>query len=145
MPRPSKTLQKIRDKSLVKSLVKHGGNTTLVAKERGVSQQAICQAVKRPGVQKTITEWLDKVGASDLKVAKAIDAGLEAKKKDKADHTVRHRYVETALKLRGHLKQEDSGPKITWIQILNEIQNIETASFADTINSLESHIKNQLP
>ncbi len=48
---------------------------------------------------------------SDDKLAKVLDEGLEAGKKTEEgiepDYAVRHKYLETGLKLKGHYKNED--------------------------------------
>ena len=52
---------------------------------------------------------LEMAGVSDDKLSKVMNDGLEALRNGEPDYAVRHRYLETAIKVKGHVKPEDTG------------------------------------
>ena len=118
------TLKEIRAKRLAKVVIESGGNQSLAARKLGVSPQAIQKALRKPLVQKTMTEILNKEGVTNRFLSKLIKEGCLATKlvlvdttevdkngkTIKSEETVvdfqsRHKFVVTALQLKGHLKQ----------------------------------------
>lgn len=59
-------------------------------------------------------ELMAKYGITEEKLATRLNEGLDADKKDSADHNVRHKYLETALGLRG-LRPKNSN-EINFVQ-----------------------------
>lgn len=53
---------------------------------------------------KSFKEILEKAGITDNKLAKRLNEGLGATIKGDPDYNVRHKYVETSLRLKGHDK-----------------------------------------
>ncbi len=56
---------------------------------------------------KSFQQILEEAGVSDEKLSKVLDEGLDAKNKDGADYSVRHKYLETAIKVKGHIKDSE--------------------------------------
>lgn len=81
---------------------------------------------------KGFMELLEKAGVTDDKLAKVLDEGLNASKAVvmgressesfvdiQPDYPVRHKYLETALRLKGHGSKDDLAKNNTFIQINN--------------------------
>ena len=122
MPKLLPQTEKLRATRIVKSLNAHAGNASAVARELGVTPQAIAQARKRPSVQKALQDIIDsnlnKAGASLRKTYTRLAEGLEATKVINptgltpyydTDFKERRESVKLCLQLRGHLK-DDTGP-----------------------------------
>ena len=132
MPKREKKTAKVRAKQLVKTCLKHKMNQTDVAEELGVTKQAIQQRLQQPIVKKTFAEIMEKAGITDEKLAEKMDEGLESVKVigylhqykqdkdgntskakpeeavsnefiDTPDMPTRHKYLTTALTIKGHL------------------------------------------
>lgn len=73
---------------------------------------------------------LEKAGITDDKLAKVMDEGLSAMKvvtshtepdKEFPDHPTRHKFLETAVKLKGHTVQDQpQGNSYTFIKVSND-------------------------
>lgn len=127
MPRLTKTTAKLRAIKLVKALNKHNGNETKVAKELGVTPQAINDRKKQPAVQEAlqdvINSCLKKAGITKEKVYKQLNNQLSAKKKfaltdeQEDDWNSQDKARKDALTLMGHLKPAAEATKPTEIII----------------------------
>ena len=166
MPRLTPATQKIRAESIVKGLKSVNGNQTLLAKKQGRTPQAVSQQLKQPYVQKTMAELLDKSGVTDPFLSKKIKEGSEATKlvyvesgdaldkngnPTKVEETVddfqtRHKYIETALKLKGHLSQESNKDPIQILQVFQGMdpETLGAVSVVTRIERIEAVLKNQL-
>lgn len=82
-------------KESYKDLLLKSGYTEVTAKEPG-------RILVGKGFQETIARY----GITDEKLATRLGEGLDANKKDAADHNVRHKYLETALDLKGYRAKE---------------------------------------
>jgi predicted transcriptional regulator len=116
--------KKMRALSLYRGLQENGGSQTKLAKKLGITRQAVSQQIKEPYIKSVMSQLLDKAGVNDKFIATKIKEGCEAKKLvyvengdaehgEKAreyddDYATRHRYIETALKVKGHLVAEVS-------------------------------------
>ena len=62
----------------------------------------------------TFLALLEKHGVTDKKIAATIQSGLDAEKQGEPDHAVRHKYVETSLKLKGYTEKpkDDNVPTL---------------------------------
>lgn len=49
---------------------------------------------------------LEQAGVTDAKLSRVLNEGLNAKRNHKPDHAIRHKFLETGLKLKGHLKKD---------------------------------------
>ena len=117
------TLKEIRAKQLSKVVLEAGGNLAEAGRILGVTKQAIQKRMKSPLVRKTIAEILNKDGVTDRFLSRLIKAGCKATKlifignlsvdmrgktikteKVVEDHQIRHKFIVTALQLKGHLK-----------------------------------------
>lgn len=61
-----------------------------------------------------ISEILELIGLSDVNLAKTLIEGLQATYKGQPNYTIRHKYLDTALRVKGHLsantnENNDSG------------------------------------
>ena len=173
MPKLSLATQKIRAKTLTKDLQAVNGVQSHLAKKRGVTRSAISQQLKRPYVQKQIALLLDKNGVTDkfivqnikegMKADKVISAyvhvsksspdvdNLEANEKttdfvDVPDWANRHKFTETALKLKGHLSQESNKEPVQILQVFHGMdpETLGAVSVVSRIERIEAALKNQL-
>ena len=97
----------IKQRKLIKYHLE-GYTTKEAAIKAGYSEQSAythgSRALRRLYECGAVNEWLETLGLSDESLAMKIIEGLEAKKeKGVPDYAIRHRYLETALKLRGAL------------------------------------------
>lgn len=113
----------LRATKAISNLVENGGNKTKAMIDAGYSPETantpskVFDSVK---VKDAFGELLDKY-IPDEKLLKVLDDGLEATRSivvgsgensdviDSPDHAVRHKYLETGLKLKGKLKQDGGG------------------------------------
>lgn len=83
MPRLRAYTKNARTAQVVKDLVKHGMSQASMARAKGITQQAVSNAVRRPEVQIALAKLnekaLAKAGASLTKVYKRINEALNAK------------------------------------------------------------------
>ena len=132
MPKLRKSTAKRRAKKLTKTYIKNGCNQTKTAEELGITSQAVCQKLQQPIVKQTFIEIMEKAGISDDKLAEKLNDGLESTKIigylhqykqdkkgniskaspeetvsnefiDTPDMQTRHKYLTTALTIKGHL------------------------------------------
>lgn len=115
--RPHKRL--IRLKKYTKVYLQKNANVAAAAKELKMSPAGLNKAlvsVEGQAVLSKMAQELNKVGVTDEFLAKSIKKGMKAKKttyfqnfgvvtakRRDVDHNARHKYTETALKLKRHL------------------------------------------
>ena len=108
MPRYTPQVAKLKARRLIKLHNDNGFNQSRVAEIEGVTPSAINHRLSKLPVKKTMSELLDKAGVTDDRLSKKIDEGLEAIKIDSftkvPDHNARHKYITTALEVKGHVK-----------------------------------------
>ena len=130
MPKYKPETAELKAKTLVKTCIKNGLNQNRIAKELGVSQQAIQQRLKHPAVQKELQKVIDrnlrKAGITYSKVYKRLDEQLDATRTISAvvspdgkdmdangqtcdfvevpDWTARDKAIDKSLTLMGHIK-----------------------------------------
>lgn len=122
MPKTSPERLKSKAQTLVKSLQRNNFNLTNTAKEFGVTRQSIRdKIVKNPIVKSELQKLydrLDKVGATDDKVAKRINEGLDAVKvirsqtgeviDEDPDHAIRLKSVDFMCRLKRYIGDTES-------------------------------------
>lgn len=135
MPKLRPETAKARAQSLIKPLLRNRLNQAATARELGVSTATLSEQVKKPLVQKTLAEYLNKK-FNQKYIQKKFAEGLEAKKVvgylnnktagvDKVsdefvevdDYHCRHKYLVTLLQCGGHLKISDGGNNINAVNI----------------------------
>jgi hypothetical protein len=89
----------------------------------GISKKEILNS---PKIRSALVTALEARGVTDALLAEVIEDGLTAREdhKDinsKPERTVRHKYLETALKLRGDLARAESGDNDSWESRLTQI------------------------
>lgn len=108
-----------------KVAIKHvlNGDSVSKAMTKAGYRPSVAKNPKRLTESKTFLKTLEKLGITDEKLAKVLDEGLEATravvmgtKSDESfvdvapDFAVRHKYLETAIKLKGYVeKDKESG------------------------------------
>ena len=102
--RPPRT---IKERKFVKEYLKSGNATDAAAKVYDVTSRESAGVIGAQNLGKLrFTDVLSKAGVTDEKLAQVLDEGLRSTKRDKdelvPDRAVRHRYLETGLKMRGH-------------------------------------------
>lgn len=55
---------------------------------------------------KGFLQILEEAGVTDDRISRVIDEGLSADKAGEPDHNTRHKFLETAVKLKGHMSPE---------------------------------------
>lgn len=68
---------------------------------------------------KYFIDIMEKHGVTDDKIAKVLDEGLGAVKNGEADYSTRHKYMETALKVKKLTEGEEKGGGDITINIIN--------------------------
>jgi hypothetical protein len=79
----------------------------------------------RPRVRSALVEALEARGVGDARLAAVLDEGLSAQQRmvvykdgsaapECADHDVRHKFLSTALKIRGDLRDDAQGSEDSW-------------------------------
>jgi len=119
--RPAKTL---KEKKFIRSYVQTGNATESASKAYNVKNRDVARNIGSQNLSKlSFPDVLDKIGVTDAKLARVLNDGLGAVKRDKdemiADSSIRHKYMETGLKMRGH----DSGQAIT-VNIQSNVLNL---------------------
>jgi len=130
---------------LLKLAVKHSYNRHAMARELGVSHQAVSQRLQQPFVKETFDEIMDKIGLSDEFVGKGLMEGCvanrvisanivitksddptvedqEAHSKTKdftevPDHPTRHKFFNTVLEVRQHIKRSNNAPAVSIVNV----------------------------
>ena len=119
MPKYRPETAKAKATKLIKAYQKAGLSQTKLAKEEGVTKEAINQRLKKAPVQQTMAEILDKAGVTDTYLGDKIKEGCEASEtivhgKGKKKTTIQikdlktaHRYVTTALEVKKHIRADE--------------------------------------
>jgi hypothetical protein len=113
--RPSTTKHKqnrkptIKQQKAVANLLENGGNVSKAMKDAGYSA-AMAKNPQKLTESPTIIHLMDAMGVTDAMMVDTLRNGLKAVDKDELpDHTNRHKYLETAIKLKGYGKQVVEG------------------------------------
>jgi len=106
-----------RQKMVIKEIVENGGNLSKAMVRAGYSP-ATAENPKKVTSSIGFRELIEKMGISDEKLSQVLDDGLGATKAIvmgvkseesfvdvQPDYLVRHKYLETALKLKGYSKE----------------------------------------
>lgn len=111
-----------RQRRYVKGIV-DGKSKAQAARDAGYAESVALKAgdkiESKPAVQSAFRELLEKAGITDEKLAKRLNEGLDAKetkffqhqglvisKRTVVDHGARKNYLDTVLKLKGHLVEK---------------------------------------
>jgi len=125
-----------RQRLAVKTLLEEGGSVRRAMLKAGYTP-TMAKNPKKLTETKGFKELMEEVGITDLKLAEVLNSGLNATRVISAvggkeangattdfievpDYAVRHKYLETGLKLKGH-QQENNLPNV--IQIIKEQKN----------------------
>lgn len=149
-------------------VIESNGNLAEAGRKLGVSRQAVSKALDTPLVQSVMTQALEKAGISDSMLAKKIKEGLNAKKPvmvetddimengqvrkvevEIDDHPTRHKFVVTALQVKGHIKT--TGDVNTQVNVDNSktqvftglAADVEDKGFADAIRTINDRLSKQ--
>jgi len=106
-----------QDKEFARMALEDHDNKSRLAKRLGVTRKTVYERLKRPGVRKHIALLLEKCGMTDEYLCTKIREGLTADYPFREDGEVtrekdfeaRHKYLRTALELKGHVKGETEG------------------------------------
>lgn len=98
----------IKQKQAAELILENPGKSVSAAmREVGYSENT----AKNPSdltQSKSFREIMEKAGVTDEKISRVLDEGLQATSKEgDPDYSVRHKYLETAVKLKGHLRAQD--------------------------------------
>lgn len=147
-----------KDRIFVKELMKNGGNQTDAAlaayegigktiqkkdlhpaklrqKMRSSAAATAVRKLKDPNIQSEIARLMDEVGLTDKSLIQQLRVGVNSRTVNKPmDHHTKLRYVETALKLRGHFddKAQDSNQTVNFLQMFiegGEVKDINPDEF----------------
>ena len=120
MPKLSDATATVRAEKFVRDLKSVGGNQSELARRQGRTPQAVSNQARQPYMKSVMDQLLDKAGVTNKFIADKIKEGCEAKKlvyvengdsedgekvrEYDDDFSTRHKYIETALKVKGHLR-----------------------------------------
>lgn len=159
MPKLSTALKKIRASKLVKDLQSVGGNQSLLARKQGRTRQAVSHQLKKPYVQERLADLLEQAGVTDNVLVEKIKEGLDAEEtkffaekgvvndsRETIDFVTRHKYIETAAKLKGHLSKDSNKDPLQVLQVFQSIdpETLGAIDVATRIERIEAVLKNQL-
>lgn len=108
MPKPKEITKKLKAVDLSKPYIKSGFNQAKVARERGVTRQAIQEQVHRKPTIDSLQKYLNSPGLKNRLVNVAKD-GLTAKSRGLKDHDVRHKFWRDLMIVNGALKNNGNG------------------------------------
>lgn len=137
MPKYKSEIAKAKAKRLIKSYIRNGLNQSAVAREEGVTSEAINQRFKHnPAIKETLAEYLRhqfkrgyikrkfKDGLEAQKVVGYLNNKVEGTQKvsdefvEVPDLHCRHRYLVTLLECQGLLKHNGNGNGASVINII---------------------------
>jgi len=138
MPRYRPETEKLKAKILTKAYIKSGFNQSRLAEKEGVTSQAINQRFSHNrAIKKTFAEMMSKAGITDTYLRKKMKEGLEANRVvgylnnkvdgvqkvsdefvETPDMHCRHKYLVTALEVKGHIKHNGNGKGISIVNIM---------------------------
>ena len=120
----------IKQRLVAKEMVENGGSMSTALRKAGYSD-AMVKNPQKVTKSKGFKEILENIGLNDKVLAKTLQEGLSATKVivirnktnsayiSKPDHTIRHRYLKTALELKGYLgrnsKPLTDNPEVVFI------------------------------
>lgn len=126
MPKYLPATAKAKAKKFTKDYLSAGLNQSKMARRRGVNKAAINKALKQPAVQTAIAEVFEQAGITDKKLAQRVNEGLDATEtkffqhngrvkqtREVVDYDKRHKYVQTALEVKKHIKADEDTKPIT--------------------------------
>jgi hypothetical protein len=133
MPKYTPETARMKAESLTKPLIRNGFNQTMVAKQEGVTPQAINQRLKHKPVQDALQRYINSpqlkkrlIQVSELAL-KATDSRYKKNKQGKMvlkivpDHDARHKYWHDLITAGGILKNDGGGVKV--INIIHAYRN----------------------
>lgn len=110
-----------KQKKAIAKVLENGGNVSKAMKESDYSD-AMAKNPQKLTQSKAFQQYMQKAGVTDERLVSVIKEGLEANKvivmgKDSSesfvdiqpDHPTRHKFLETALKIKGVSRDVDSG------------------------------------
>lgn len=115
-----------QDKIFVKEMVEHGNRTEAAKKaykikNYGYARVKGSEQLTKPNIKQAIQSLADRI--PDDKLHKVLMEGLEAENNEKPDYSVRHKYLNTALDLKGYLSDDKNKTPPVINQILVQFMN----------------------
>ena len=122
-----------KQKKALAKVLENGGNVSKAMKESGYSD-AMAKNPQKLTQSQAFQQYMQKAGVTDERLVSVIKEGLEANKvivmgKDSSesfvdiqpDHPTRHKFLETALKIKG-IGRDSEGNNIqtNFVQIINQ-------------------------
>lgn len=98
MPKSKKPIASAKQKKATELVLK-GQSVSSAMREAGYTE-ASAKNPKNLTETRYFLDIMEKHGVTDEKIAKVMSEGLEAKHKGEVDHGMRHKYLETALKVK---------------------------------------------
>jgi acid stress-induced BolA-like protein IbaG/YrbA len=118
MPKYTQETARLKAQQLIKPYIRNGLNQSAVAKELGVTSEAINQRLQHQPVKDALREYINspKLKAKLIEVAtEALRAKKYTKKGSKPDHDARHKYWHDLVIAGGVLKENGKGLNATII------------------------------
>ncbi len=117
-----------KQKKAIDNLVENGGNVSKAMKDAGYSK-ATAKTPQKLTESKAFVELMADA-ITDAKLIKVIDDGLTANKTfavdesvvDVPDHATRHKFLESALKVKGAFKNDSGSSSYHFTQINNAMK-----------------------
>lgn len=130
-----------KQKRAAMHLMENDGNVSDAMRKAGYSDASVKNS-HRLTRQKGFIEVLERAGVTEDKLAEVLSGGLDAKtEKGKADHAVRHRYLETGLKARRLITNDNNQQQVNPIAVILAKFGIESG---EDIGELPTSTKSSL-
>lgn len=120
-----------KQKKAIAKVLENGGNVSKAMKDAGYSA-AMAKNPQKLTQSQAFQTYMHEAGVTDQKLVEVLKGGLDAtktivmgKEEDsfvdiQPDYPTRHKYLETALKVKGIGKDIDSGSTYNFTQVINE-------------------------
>jgi len=89
-------------------------------------QQEASRTLSKPQVKREIVELMERKGLDDESLLQVHQEGLQSTRGDEPDYSVRHKYLETAYKLKGYTDTDREKPPIQIAIVTGDAIRVDT-------------------
>lgn len=123
--REAKAVQGLLEGKSAHQALKDAGYSKATAEHQAAS------VLGKPRVQSAMLKMMDEMGISESMLVQTLKRGLKAKRSfitrygdeiKTKDFSVRHKYLQTALELRGDLKRKDEADEGSWEEMIFQVR-----------------------
>ncbi len=103
----------IKQRRALAIMAENGGNVSAAMRAAGYSAQTAKTPTKLTESQAFIS-LMDEMGITDTLMLSTLKDGLQATRESEPDHVSRHKYLETAIRIKGYAKGDIPGNTINF-------------------------------